>query len=60
MGYNAKKTEHCGAKRGRGAYWGHKKDAKLHSKKKRRAAAKKLENEFRGTGIDDEAVMRGP
>lgn len=73
MGYNAKKTEHCGAKRGRGAYYGHKKDAKQHSRKRRRSNAKKeidrdtsitwgstkpyLDRNF---GVDDEAVMRGP
>jgi hypothetical protein len=28
MGYEAKKTEHCGPKRGNGAYWGYKWEAK--------------------------------
>jgi len=28
MGYEAKKTEHCGAKHGNGAYWGYRWDAK--------------------------------
>ena len=37
MAYKAKKTEHAGAKKGRGAYWGRKRDAKLESKKARRA-----------------------
>jgi hypothetical protein len=27
MGYEAKKTEHCGPKRGNGAYWGYKWEA---------------------------------
>jgi len=27
MGYEAKKTEHCGPKRGNGAYWGYRWDA---------------------------------
>ena len=36
MGYKAKKTEHVGAKRGRGGYWGPKKDAKKESNKIRR------------------------
>jgi len=35
------KTEHAGAKKGAGAYWGRKRDAKRVSNKKRRAAAKK-------------------
>jgi hypothetical protein len=36
MAGNAKKTEHAGAKRGHGAYWGHKADAKRESNKLRR------------------------
>jgi hypothetical protein len=40
MGYAAKKTEHTGAKRGRGAYWGQKCDAKSESKKIRRRNSK--------------------
>ena len=36
MGYEAKKTEHAGAKHGSGAYWGPKKDAKKESNKVRR------------------------
>lgn len=36
MGYEAKKTEHAGAKHGNGAYWGPKRDAKKESKKIRR------------------------
>jgi hypothetical protein len=36
MGYQAKKTEHSGAKHGGGAYWGPKKDAKKESGKIRR------------------------
>jgi hypothetical protein len=41
MGYEAKKTEHAGAKRGRGAYWGRKYDAKKESNKMRRRISKK-------------------
>ena len=41
MGYEAKKTEHSGAKRGRGAYWGPKRDAKKESNKIRRRSAKR-------------------
>jgi hypothetical protein len=36
MAYQAKKTEHSGSKKGRGAYWGPKKDAKRESNRKRR------------------------
>ena len=31
MGYEAKKTEHSGPKRGQGAYWGYKWEAKKES-----------------------------
>jgi len=41
MGYEAKKTEHAGAKHGDGAYWGSKKDAKKESNKTRRHNAKR-------------------
>ncbi len=37
MGHEAEKTEHAGAKKGNGAYWGRKKDAKHESNKKRRS-----------------------
>lgn len=40
MAYRAKKTEHSGAKHGKGAYWGRKVDAKKHSNKQRRRNAK--------------------
>jgi hypothetical protein len=36
MGYNARKTDHAGAKHGSGAYWGPKRDAKKESNKLRR------------------------
>lgn len=36
MGYEAKKTEHCGAKHGNGAYWGYRWDAKKESNRIRR------------------------
>jgi len=36
MAYRATKTEHTGAKHGRGAYWGPKRDAKKESNKLRR------------------------
>lgn len=36
MGYNAEKTEHAGAKKGSGAYWGRKVAAKKEPNSKRR------------------------
>ena len=36
MAFRMKKTEHAGAKQGRGAYWGLKRDAKRESNKGRR------------------------
>ncbi len=36
MAHQAKKTEHSGAKKGRGAFWGHKADAKKESDRRRR------------------------
>ena len=42
MGYEAKKTEHAGAKHGTGAYWGRKKDAKKESRKIRRRLGKRV------------------
>lgn len=35
------RTEHSGAKRGRGAFWGRKREAKRASNKARRAADKR-------------------
>lgn len=40
MGQGAKKTEHAGAKKGSGAYWGRKKIAKSESNCVRREADK--------------------
>lgn len=48
MGYEAKKTEHCGSKKGCGAYWGRKIDAKKQSNRKRRGKDKILTKEIRG------------
>lgn len=42
MANEAKKTEHVGPKKGSGAYWGIKKDAKKESNKKRRETGKEL------------------
>jgi hypothetical protein len=52
MGYEAKETEHCGPKRGEGAYWGYKWEAKKESNRIRRENAKR---EIRAaTAIDNE------
>lgn len=40
MAYNIRKTEHSGAKHGRGAHWGTKQEAKQGSKKLRRRNGK--------------------
>lgn len=45
MAHKANKTEHVGAKRGIGAYYGKKADAKRESKKARRQQAKQLARE---------------
>jgi hypothetical protein len=45
MGYEVKKTEHSGSKKGCGAYWGRKADAKKQSKHKRRKQGKALTQE---------------
>jgi hypothetical protein len=45
MANAATKTEHSGAKKGRGAYWGHKVDAKHESNKKRRSNNKEAVKE---------------
>jgi hypothetical protein len=42
MGYEVKKTEHSGAKKGCGAYWGRKADAKKQSNRRRRKQDKSL------------------
>jgi hypothetical protein len=49
MGYEAKKTEHSGPKRGNGAYWGHKWEAKKESNRIRRENAKR---EIRAAAVD--------
>lgn len=41
MAGKARKTEHNGPKKGSGAYWGRKSDAKLESNKRRRAVGKR-------------------
>jgi hypothetical protein len=51
MAYKVKKTEHTGAKRGRGALWGTKFEAKSGSRKIRRRNARRL--------IHEELAMAG-
>jgi hypothetical protein len=51
MGYEANKTEHCGPKRGEGAYWGYKWEAKKESNRIRRENAKR---EIRAAGNEDD------
>ena len=41
MGYEAKKTQHSGPKRGKGAYWGSKWEAKKESNRIRRENGKR-------------------
>jgi hypothetical protein len=53
MGYEAKKTEHCGPKRGNGAYWGYKWEAKKESNRIRRENWKR---EIRGELADSRAT----
>ncbi len=40
MANRASKTEHAGAKKGRGAFWGPKREAKRASNRRRREAGK--------------------
>ena len=44
MGHEACKTEHSGPKKGSGAYWGRKTDAKQKSNHKRREDGKAIAN----------------
>ncbi len=44
MAYKAKKTEHSGSKKGHGAYYGRKRDAKRESARTRRRDARKSLN----------------
>ena len=56
MGFQAKKTEHFGAKKGSGAYWGRKVDAKKESNRVRRKDDKKIifvEDDGFRKGVDE-------
>lgn len=48
MGCEAKRTEHSGSKKGCGAFWGQKVDAKKQSNRKRRENDKRLIKEEKG------------
>ena len=54
MGYEARKTEHSGPKRGNGAYWGYKWEAKRESNRIRRENAKR---EIRAAAIDSDTAI---
>jgi hypothetical protein len=45
MAFRSRKTEHAGAKKRRGAYWGRKAEAKRESNRKRREDAKAIVRE---------------
>jgi hypothetical protein len=45
MAYHSGKTEHSGAKKGRGAFGGHKEDAKKGSNKVRRKRSREVANQ---------------
>ncbi len=56
MAFQAKKTEHSGAKKGKGAYWGRKVDAKKESNRMRREDDKKIifvEDDGSRQGVDE-------
>jgi hypothetical protein len=55
MAYQAKKTEHAGAKHGSGAYWGPKQDAKKESNKVRRRNWKREVREELAAGVRQRA-----
>jgi hypothetical protein len=59
MGFEAKKTEHCGPKRGNGAYWGYKWEAKKESNRIRRENAKReIRDAIIRDGDDADGGMR--
>ena len=64
MGHHARKTEHVGPKRGRGGYYGRKRDAKHESAKRRRgddrSAVLEVSENLRSADVYDlvEPVLR--
>ena len=54
MAWGAKKTEHAGAKKGTGSFYGHKADAKRSSNRKRRQDSKSIiAADFRDNGSSE-------
>ncbi len=56
MAHQAKKTEHSGAKKGNGAYWGRKVNAKKESNRVRREDDKKsvqVEDDNSSEGVNE-------
>jgi hypothetical protein len=53
MAGKAKQTEHAGSKKGRGAYYGHKGEAKRASSRRRREDARRLWHAARRSHPDD-------
>lgn len=59
MAYQAMKTEHVGAKKGEGSYWGHKQDAKKESSHKRRQDEKlEVKNELQSLRVSQPIEMK--
>ena len=61
MAFKARKTEHSGSKKGRGAYWGRKVDVKRESNRKRREDTKAIVRDARlqaGKGSKAEKCSR--
>lgn len=54
MAWGAKKTEHAGAKKGTGAFYGRKVDAKRASSRRRRQSKKAIINTELGDGKTEE------
>ena len=50
MAYKVVRTEHSGAKKGKGAYWGIKADAKKASNKARREYGKRVITSYKSGG----------
>jgi hypothetical protein len=59
MAYNAKKTEHPGPKKGHGAFYGRKADAKTASKRRRREEDKRAVKSITDDYIRNMAGMAG-
>jgi hypothetical protein len=60
MAYKVKKTEHSGPKRGNGAHWGTKSEAKQGSRKLRRRSARDLLINHEWSVIPDPNLPKDP